>query len=67
MNVEVRRKTMKKCNICGKPIKLFPGAKDRARKFGGKPSDFTALFDTHAACHIEKQRKETSELIRRRN
>lgn len=55
----------KACNICNRPIVLTPSAKKRARKFGGKPSDYTAMFDSHADCLIKKRNKETSELIQR--
>ena len=53
------------CSICKKPIKLIPSAEDRARKYGGKPSDFTRLFTTHAQCTIDKRNADTSELIKR--
>ncbi len=38
------------CSICNKPIILKPSAAERAKKFGGKPSDYTRLFTTHAEC-----------------
>lgn len=53
------------CTICGKPIQLVPSAKERAKKFGGKPSDYTKLFTTHADCLIEKRNQETLDLIRK--
>lgn len=53
------------CTICGKPIELVPSAAERAKKFGGRPSDYTKLFTEHAKCIIEKRAKETAELISR--
>lgn len=38
------------CTVCGKPIILIPSATERAKKFGGKASDYTKLFTTHADC-----------------
>ena len=55
------------CTICGKPITLQPSAKERAAKYGGKPSDYTKLFTTHAQCTITKREQETVELMRRIN
>lgn len=56
-----------KCSICNKEIILNPSASDRAKKYGGKPSDYTALFTEHSSCLIEKREKDTIELIRRIN
>jgi len=53
------------CTICSKPITLIPGAAERARKFGGKPEDYTNRFKEHSQCVIDKRNKETSELIAR--
>lgn len=53
------------CTICGKPIVLIPSAAERAKKFGGKASDYTKLFTAHAQCTIDKRNRETSELIAR--
>ena len=53
------------CTICNKPITLVPSANERAKKFGGKPSDYTKLFTTHSQCAIAKRRQETSELMER--
>lgn len=55
------------CKICNKPIRLIPSARERARKHGGRPSDYTRLFTTHTACEIEKRKEDTSDLIRRIN
>ena len=55
------------CSICNKPIKLIPSAKERAKKHGGKPSDYTKLFTTHTKCQLDKRSKDTSELIKRNN
>lgn len=54
-----------KCTICGKPILLFPSAAERARKYGGKPSDYIKLFTEHGACVVAKREAETLELMRR--
>lgn len=53
------------CTICHKPIILIPSAKERAKKFGGKPEDYTKLFTEHDDCIIKKRQKDTSELIKR--
>ncbi|MFM7008161.1 MAG: hypothetical protein ACKO0Z_02310 [Betaproteobacteria bacterium] len=44
-----------KCPHCGFEIVPYPAAKERAEKFGGKPSDYTNMFPAHAACTIIKQ------------
>jgi len=54
-----------KCTICGGPIELNPSAVERAKKFGGKPDDYTRRFTTHAQCEIDKRERETRELIAR--
>ena len=54
-----------KCTHCGKPIILVPSAKERAERFGGKPSDYTRLFTIHADCAIAKREADTLELMRR--
>lgn len=56
---------MKNCTICGNPIILVPSATERAKKFGGKPSDYTDIFTTHATCAIAKRQAEVAELMRR--
>lgn len=53
------------CNICGKPVVLSPTAAERAKRFGGKPSDYTAMFPTHGACALKKREEDTLELMRR--
>lgn len=55
------------CTICGKPVVLVPSAAERARKYGGKPSDYTRLFTEHAACAVDKREADTMELMRRIN
>jgi hypothetical protein len=55
------------CTICGKKITLVPSAKERADKYGGKPSDYTKLFTQHSACALDKRERETLELMRRLN
>lgn len=39
-----------KCIHCKKEIVLVPSASERAKKFGGKPSDYTKLFTEHKEC-----------------
>lgn len=56
---------MRNCTICGRPIVLVPSAAERAARYGGKPSDYTALFTTHPDCAVEKREWETRELIAR--
>ena len=53
------------CTICGKRIVLNPSAKERAKKYGGKPSDYTRLFTTHVDCQIRKREKEVKALMHR--
>lgn len=53
------------CTICGKLIVLVPSAEERARKFGGKASDYTKLFTSHASCSIKQREEGTLELMRR--
>lgn len=55
-----------KCTICDKKIVLVPSAAERARKFGGKPSDYTSLFTTHSQCAVNKREQEAVELMRKR-
>lgn len=57
---------MANCTICGGKIVLVPSAAERARKCGGKASDYTKLFTEHAQCTIDKRERETLELIRRK-
>jgi DNA-binding ferritin-like protein len=52
------------CTICSKRIVLVPSAAERARKFGGKPSDYARLFTTHAACQVAKRDQEARDLLR---
>lgn len=53
------------CKHCGKPIVLVPSAKERARRYGGKPEDYTRLFDYHAACTLALREKSLTELMAR--
>ena len=55
---------MKICPHCNKPVVLVPSATERAKKFGGKPSDYTNLFPAHAKCIIAKRKEDTSNLIK---
>ena len=52
------------CTSCGEEITLTPSAKDRARKFGGKPSDYTKLFTKHADCELADRDTAVRKLIR---
>lgn len=52
------------CTICNKPIILIPSAAERARKNGGKPSDYTAMFTEHSACTVAKRNADTAALMR---
>lgn len=54
---------MTKCTICSNPITLVPSATERARKYGGKPSDYTRLFTEHADCVIAKRNVDTLTLV----
>lgn len=54
-----------KCTICGKPVLLVPSAKERANKYGGKPSDYTKLFTEHSACIINKRNEDVLKLMRK--
>lgn len=53
------------CTICKRPILLRPSAAERARKFGGKPNDYTRLFTTHADCAIAERSRQAVLLMRR--
>lgn len=53
------------CTICNKPVVLVPSASERARKYGGKPSDYTKLFPQHTDCLVQKRSQESVELMRR--
>jgi hypothetical protein len=35
------------CSLCHKEIVLIPSASQRAREFGGRPVDYTRLFEVH--------------------
>jgi hypothetical protein len=52
------------CTICHKPIVLSPSASERAAKYGGSPSDYARLFDTHADCLISKRSREAQTALR---
>lgn len=53
------------CKHCGKPIVLIPSAAERARKYGGKPEDYTKLFEYHTACTLVMREQSTRELMQR--
>jgi hypothetical protein len=51
------------CLHCNKPVILIPSAAERAKKFGGKPSDYTNLFRSHTDCAIKYRDSGDSYLI----
>jgi len=53
------------CTICGKKIVLVPSAKERAKRYGGKPSDYTKLFTEHSECLLQKREQGTIKLMRK--
>lgn len=52
------------CTICNKPIVLIPSAKERAKRHGGRPSDYTRLFTTHSECLVNKRNNDAIALMR---
>ena len=40
------------CKYCNKPVVLMPSAAERAKRYGGYPSDYIALFPAHSACVV---------------
>jgi hypothetical protein len=52
-----------KCTICKEKVVLVPSAEYRAKKYGGKPSDYTKLFPRHIKCELEENKKRVSKLI----
>lgn len=54
-----------KCSICHKEIVLSPSASERAKKYGGRSSDYTKLFTEHTECALKKREADTLELMRR--
>lgn len=54
-----------KCTICNKEVVLIPSASERAKKYGGNPSDYTALFTTHSECFLARREADTLALMRR--
>lgn len=55
------------CTICHKPIILVPSAQERAKKYGGKPSDYTKLFTMHSECYLKKNADEVCALMEQKN
>ena len=53
------------CTICNKPVILSPSAVERAKKYGGKPVDYTRCFIAHSQCEIDARKQVTSELMER--
>lgn len=43
-----------KCIYCNKPVILNPSAEERAKKYGGKPEDYTKLFKAHYHCQVRQ-------------
>ena len=56
----------KTCTICNKPIVLVPSAKERAKRFGGRHSDYTAQFTEHGRCTVLKRSADSIANMRRR-
>jgi len=56
----------RKCKICGEEIVLVPSAESRAKRYGGKPEDYRAMFTAHPQCVIDKRNADTLALIRRK-
>lgn len=56
---------MANCTICHKPVVLVPSATERAAKFGGRPSDYTRLFTTHADCTVRQRSEQAVEAMRK--
>lgn len=54
-----------KCTICNKEIVLIPSANERAKMYGGNPSEYTRLFTSHSECFLAKRKTETLELMRK--
>ena len=51
--------------ICHEPVILIPSATERAKRSGGKPSDYTSLFTSHPECFVAKRSQESIDLMRR--
>jgi hypothetical protein len=51
------------CGHCGKKIVLIPSASERAKKYGGKPSDYVKMFQYHADCTLKYRQSELSGLL----
>ena len=58
---------MNRCTHCNKLIVLVPSAAERAKRYGGQPSDYTHLFTIHADCQIAKRNEDATALMRRLN
>lgn len=59
---------MKTCSLCRKPIVLVPSAAERAARdtTGKTAAYYTALFDTHAQCALDKRSADTTALLKKR-
>ena len=64
-NIYIIRGAEMKCSICGEKIVLIPSAAERAKKYGGKPSDYIKIFREHTECALKKREADTRELMRR--
>lgn len=54
-----------RCGLCGDVVRLTPSAAERARLYGGRPSDYTKLFPNHAECELALRKANTTALMRR--
>jgi len=52
-----------KCRVCNTEIVLVPSASERARKYGGNPSDYTKLFTVHDKCALAERARTASKLM----
>lgn len=53
------------CKYCNKPVVLMPSAAERARRYGGVPADYTALFPNHSACEVAARSAQAVETMRK--
>jgi hypothetical protein len=53
------------CKYCNKPVILTPSANERARRYGGVPADYTALFPNHSECEVAARSAQAVETMRK--
>jgi len=53
------------CLHCKKKIVLVPSAQERAKKYGGTPTDYESRFSYHTECQLKLRADSVSELVRR--